>query len=66
MAFAKLLFEEERCAVREPCCHARLGWVYDCRVEHFDLRPAAVIASGLRLLERGMAEVYLGDSRGIA
>src|SRR6516225_3744920 len=66
MAFAKLLFDEERCAIGEPCCYARLGWVYDCRVEYLDFRPAAIIASGLRLLERGMAEVHLGDTGGIA
>src|SRR5215469_2223408 len=66
MAFAKLLFNEERCAVGEPGCDPRLGWVHDCRVEHLDIRPAAVVAPGLRLLERGMGEVHLGDSRSLA
>src|SRR5215469_15946740 len=66
MAFAKLFFDEQWCAVREPYGHTRLGWVYDCRVEHLDFRPAAVITSGFGLRKGGMAEVHLGNSRDIA
>ncbi len=60
-AFAVLLVEQQRRAIGEPRRNARLRRIDGDSVEDLHLSPAAVVASRLRLLERGIAEIHLAD-----
>src|SRR5215469_2934168 len=59
VSFAHLLVEQQWCAVREACCHARLPLFRYCGVENLHLSPTAVIRPGLRFIQRRIAEVHL-------
>src|SRR5215472_7287022 len=58
VSFAQLLVEQQWCAVREACSHARLPLFRYCGVENPHISPTAVIGPGLRLVKRRIAEVH--------